>query len=243
MLFPCGGKEGVKHIMKRTILWVIFLCGIGLSAQTPDHQIEFRGEGTGKDYTEARNAAMNDVAAQIGRYIFAFIKSDLNEQLTYQSENSKTISDSEFTSSETRVFSEMLVSNIAIDKEFPMPRQADGKYRIILSCLMSESGLEAQKNRYISGVAERYAARIRYVKEHSASVYEALSGYEGIRVSLENNPVTQSIAVFFNNDSGKQENCYDYAVSEIQRIGSSVTFRPFPPALPSSKHQRSGNRA
>lgn len=93
---------------------------------------------------------------------------------------------------------------------------------------MFPEDLEQQKQRYIQDVSERYAVMIRAVTEQSASVYDMLSGYEQIRLSLEKNQVQQSVAYFYNSVLPGTENCYDFLEREIRRIGRSVQFIPAP---------------
>ena len=213
--------------MKRNaVMLLFFLCCFCLSAGAADDLIEFRGEGTGRDQTEARAAAMNDIAVQIGRYMFAFISSDYKEQLIYQSENGRPITDTEYTRLETRILSEMMVSNIAIDKEFPMPRQPDGKYKIILSCLMSQSGLETQKNRYTHNLVESYAAQFRHIKERGGGLAADVRGWQDIMRTLDKNPLHKAIT-HLDIPEGRV-NLYNYLSERIRALEGSITFAPIP---------------
>ena len=206
------------------VIPLFVLCCFGLSAQAGDDRIEFRGEGSGKDHAEARAGAIKDITVQIGIYMFALVKSDLQERLVYESENGKTIRDSEFTGSETQIISEMAVSNIAIDREYPRPGQ--GSFALTLTCVMSKSSLERQKNQYLQGVTESYAAQMRYLTEQGGGLAAAVRGRADIIRALDKNPIHRAIA-WLDIPEGRV-NLYDYLASQINGWTGSLVFAPIP---------------
>jgi hypothetical protein len=201
-------------------------CCFALTAQATDDVIEFRGEGTGTDYAEARAAAMDDIAVQIGRYMYAFISSDIQDRLVYQSENGTTINDTESTGLDTRIFSEMMVSGITIDREFPLPRQPDGKYKMILSCLMSQSDLKNQGDQYLRTVVESYAAQLRHSTERGGGLAADIRTWQSIMHTLEQNPMHKAIA-YLDLPQGRV-NLHDYLTERISALAGSIVFAPIP---------------
>jgi hypothetical protein len=213
--------------MKRNAVIPLFcLCCFGLTVRAWDDLIEFRGEGTGANYAEARAAAMDDIAVQIGRYMYAFISSDWREQLIYQSKNGKTTDDAEYTGLDTRIFSEMAVSNITIDQEFPQPRQPDGKYKTLLSCLMSQSSLEKQKDQYLRAIVESYAAQLRHSAERGGGLAADVRSWQAVMQTLEKNPMHKAVA-YLDIAQGRV-NLYDYLAERISALGGGIAFAPIP---------------
>jgi hypothetical protein len=211
---------------RKAIGAAVFLCCFVLAPGAEEDLIEFRGEGSGKDYAEARASAVNDIALQIGRYMFAFVKSDVQERLAYRSENGRTTGSAETAGSDTRIFSEIMISDITIDREFPLPRQPDGRYKIIVSSLMSKSGLEDQKDRYTRGLVESYAARMRQSAEPGGGLAVDVRSWQGIMESLEKNPLHKAIA-YLDTAQGRV-NLYDYLAGRISAAGGSIAFAPIP---------------
>jgi hypothetical protein len=172
---------------------------------------------------EARNNAVQDAIKQISGYMYTYISSRSEDFVNESGITGNTVS-TELSESETKTFSEMVVSNVKSIAEYSeRPR---GKYKVWVLCVMSPQEMEAQKERFERELSESYTNQLLLIKNSAKNAVELLTGYETLYRGI--NPLKQSI-VKFNSPDGGMVNFFEYLETEIKNLAGGISFEPAPP--------------
>jgi hypothetical protein len=172
---------------------------------------------------EARDNATQNAIKQISAYMYTYISSSAKDFVRESGITGSTVS-AELSESETKTFSEMVVSNVKSIAEYSeRPR---GKYKVWLLCVISPQEMEAQKARFEKELSESYTNQFLLIKNSAKNFIELLSGYETLYRGI--NPLKQSI-VKFNNPEGGAVNFFDHLENEIKNLIGGISFEPAPP--------------
>jgi hypothetical protein len=172
---------------------------------------------------EARDNATQNAIKQISAYMYTYISSSAKDYVNDSGITGNTVS-TELSESETKTFSETVVSNVKSIDEYS--ERAKGKYKVWLLCVISPQEMETQKARFEKEISETYTNQFLMIKKNAKNFTELLSGYETLYSGI--NPLKQNI-VKFNGEDGKSVNFFDHLENEIKNLIASVSFEPVPP--------------
>jgi hypothetical protein len=175
--------------------------------------------------SDARDNATRNAVKQISEYMYTYISSSAKDFVNESGITGNTVS-TELSESETKTFSETVVSNVKSVDEYS--ERSKGKYKVWLLCVISPQEMETQKARFENELSITYTNQFLMIKKNARNFAELLSGYQTMYSGM--NPLKQNI-VKFNSEDGRAVNFFDHLENEIKNLIASVSFEPVFPQI------------